>query len=318
MAEGGGDAGLVTLAVPCRTDEPALGRTLAAALESWRAAGPGALEVLVCLNGGDPGRTLADLGAVATAAGAPLAVVDVDAPGAQPPPPAGPLAVAALCTRHAGKPIAWNLLRAHAHGARVVFVDADVSFSPHAFAALLGALAAAPDAVIASAKTTCAPRPGAFEAIMAAPYAADFPNLSPQLYAARTAALPRAMPEDLIEPERWLELTVGWEGGRIVRVAGVHVAVRLPGTLADFFRQRIRIEMGKVQMAREYPALLGRGTRQPRLAAALALGPRRLARLAAYLGLREAAHAVAWWRWRRGAVTGVWRQAASTKRWDAA
>jgi Glycosyl transferase family 2 len=318
MAEARTDAGLVTLAVPCRTDEPALGRTLAAALDSWRTAGAGPLEVLVCLNGGEPARALAELRALATAAGAPLAEVDVDAPGAAPPPPATTLGVTALLTRRAGKPIAWNLLRTHARGAYVVFVDADVSFSPDAFAALLAALGAAPGAVIASARTTCAPRPGAFEAIMAVPYAADFPNLSPQLYAARTAALPQAMPDDLIEPERWLELTVGWEGGRIVRVPAVQVAVRLPGTLRDFFRQRIRIEMGKVQMTREYPALLGRGTPQPRLGAALALGPRRLARLAAYLALREAAHVVAWWRWRRGAVAGVWRQAASTKRWDAA
>ena len=39
---------------------------------------------------------------------------------------------------------------------------------------------------------------------------------------------------------------------------------------------------------------------------------------AAYLALRSAAHAVAWWRYRRGRTAGVWRQAASTKRWDAA
>src|SRR5207247_1845192 len=79
-----------------------------------------------------------------------------------------------------------------------LFVGAAVSFAADAFALLLGALAASPQAALASAKTTCAPRPGLFEGIMAAPYGVDFPNLSPQLYAARVAALPPAMPEDLI------------------------------------------------------------------------------------------------------------------------
>src|SRR5213593_623885 len=280
---------LVTLAVPCRSDEPALGRTLAAALASWRQAPASAthgLEVLVCLNGADGPRPRADLLAFARDASAPLVEIDLERGegAASAPPASAALTVAALVTRRAGKPIAWNALRRRAR---------------------------------ASAKTTCAPRPGLFEGIMAAPYGVDFPNLSPQLYAARVAALPPAMPEDLIEPERWLELMLGCK--RIIRVPAARVAVRLPGTLPDFFRQRIRIEMGKVQLARQYPELAARGAPQPRARAALAsLGPGGLARLAAYLGLRSAAHAVAWWRYRRGATAGIWRQAATTKRWDAA
>src|SRR5438046_3046320 len=69
---------LVTLAVPCRSDEPALGRTLAAALASWRRAPASAthrLEVLVCLNGADGPCPRADLLAFARAAGAPLAQI---------------------------------------------------------------------------------------------------------------------------------------------------------------------------------------------------------------------------------------------------
>src|SRR5207247_1500345 len=138
-------------------------------------------------------------------------------------PPPSALAVAALVTRRAGKPIAWNALRERARGALALFVDADVSFGTEAFGLLLGALTASPQAALASAKTTCAPRAGIFEGIMAAPYGVDFPNLSPQLYAARVAALPPAMPEDLIEPERWLELVLGCN--RIVRVPAARVAV---------------------------------------------------------------------------------------------
>src|SRR5438876_691269 len=312
---------LVTLAVPCRSDEPALGRTLAAALASWRRAPASAthgLEVLVCLNGADGPRPRADLLAFARDAGARLAEMDLErGDGAASAPPASALTVAALVTRRAGKPIAWNALRERARGTLALFVDADVSFGSEAFGLLLGALTASPQAALASAKTTCTPRAGLFEGIMTAPYGVDFPNLSPQLYAARVAALPPAMPEDLIEPERWLELVLGCY--RIVRVPAARVAVRLPGTLPDFFRQRIRIEMGKVQLARQYPELAARRPPQPRARAALAsLGPGGLVGLAAYLGLRSAAHAVAWWRYRRGATAGIRRQAATTKRGEAA
>ncbi len=307
----------VTIAVPCRRDEPALGRTLAAAAESWRrahGAAGAALEVLIALNGGGGDAPLRDAHAFAARAGVPLVEVDVDRGGTTGDLPAAPLSVAALSTRRAGKPIAWNILRQAARAPIVVFMDADVSFAPDALGVLVDALAAHAEAVVASGKTTCAPRPGAFEAIMAAPYGVDFPNLSPQLYAARRAALPTAIPEDLLEPEHWIELVLGPE--RIVRVPTAWVAVRLPGTLADFFRQRIRIEMGKVQIAREYPGLTGRVAPQPRAGAALrSLDAAGLARLAAYLALRSAAHAVAWWRYRRGETAGIWRQAATTKTW---
>jgi len=70
--------------------------------------------------------------------------------------------------------------------------------------------------------------------------------------------------------------------------------VRLPGTMPDFYRQRIRIEMGKCSRAR-LPDLAPRGQ------SAAALVPRfaklsfvELARLAVYLMLAEART-----RWRR-------------------
>jgi Glycosyl transferase family 2 len=311
---------VVTLAIPCRTDEPELGHTLAAAWTSWQAAAGGrALELLVCLNGRDPATSpaLRDLDAFVRSTGGVPAVVDADADAGAPPPLAGPLTGIAMTTRREGKAIAWNLLRAAARGEVVVFLDADVAFAGDTFGRLLGLLAAHPDAVLASPKTTCAPRPTAFERIMAAPYGIDFPNLSGQLYAARRDGLPPTMPEDLIEPERWLELVVG--AAHVVRDPAARVVVRLPGTLGDFFRQRIRIEMGKVQLQREYPALEARGATQPRLWAALAqLGLGDLARLGVYLGMREVCYAIARRRFHQGRTAGIWRQASSTKRWGAA
>lgn len=310
---------IVTLAIPCRTDEPELGHTLAAAWASWQAAGaPQPLELLVCLNGADADGSpaLRDLDAFVRGAGGTLSRVDADAPVALPP-VTGPLVAVAMTTRREGKAIAWNLLRGAARGDVVIFLDADVAFAPDAFGRLLALLAAHPDAILASPKTTCAARATAFEAIMAVPYGMDFPNLSAQLYAARRDRLPATMPEDLIEPERWLELVVG--AAHVVRDPAAHVVVRLPGTLRDFFRQRIRIEMGKVQLQHDYPGLDARGTAQPRGRAALArFGPVDLARLGVYLGLRELCYAIARRRFHQGRTAGVWRQASSTKRWGAA
>jgi len=311
----------VTLAVPCRTDEPALGRTLDLAWASW-CAGPAAthaLEVLVCLNG-DPGgrRGVTDVQAFAAQRGVEALLVDADA-AAPPKWPAASTApvVVGLCTARAGKAMAWNLLRRAARSPTIVFLDADVWLGADTLGRLLTALEMASHTVLASARTRCAPRPSWFEAVMAAPYAVDFPNLSPQLYAARAAALPDRMPEDLLEPERWLELTVGAD--RIVRAPGAEVVVRLPANLRDFFRQRIRIELAKVQIAREHAPLLRRGAPQPALGDVLRqVGPRGLARLGVYLGLRQSAHAVARRWYARGRVADVWRQAESTKRWDGA
>src|SRR5262249_33983242 len=197
-------------------------------------ASTAALEVLVCLNGAGGDEPREDARRFAAAEGMPFLELDVDAGG--PPRAAGdaPLTVTVLGTQRSGKAVAWNTLRRRARGPLAGFVDADVSFTDDALGVLLDALALDPLAILASAKTTCAPRLGAFEAIMAAPYGIDFPNLSAQLYAARVAGLPAAMPEDLIEPERWLELVVGRE--HLVRVPSARVTVRLPGTFADFFR----------------------------------------------------------------------------------
>jgi Glycosyl transferase family 2 len=310
----------VALAVPCRTDEPALARTLEQAWASWQ-QGPAAtrsLVLVVCLNG-EPGngRALRDLRAFAAAHDVDTSLIDADADAGAPLVGDGPLRVVALATRRAGKAIAWNLLRSRIGTSTILFMDADVSFAPPAIGLLLDALDASPGAVLASARTNCAGRDGWFERVMAVPYAVDFPNLSPQLYTARRDQLPAVMPENLLDPERWLELTVGAQ--RIVRAAGARVMVRLPATLRDFFWQRVRIEMGKVQLATEHPGLLGRGTEQPGISDVVRqLGPADLVRLGVYLVLRHAVHAVARRWYARGRLADVWRQPASTKRWDRA
>jgi hypothetical protein len=291
------------VAIPCRADEPALGATLAAVWREWCAAAAGSdpppLDMLVCVNGphaaGGPAAADAERFAAAHRdQGARVRLL--------------PVAVA-------GKARAWNVLRREATRPVTIFVDADVEIGAGTIARLRAALAAAPQAAVATPRTRCAPRPGFFESVMAAPYAIPFPNLSGQLYAARTAALPRAMPECLLEPERWLELVLG--PARVVPVPDASVVVRLPATLRDFVRQRLRIEMGKVQLRRDFPGLLPRTAPQPGARQALAsLDPGTLLRLGIYVVLREACHAVAACRYRAVEEPSAWPQATSTKRWS--
>ena len=304
----------VTLAIPCRTDEPALGRTLEAAWRGLAEAGMPA-TTLVCLNGpnAEGSRAWRDLEAAAARAGRRRVDEDADAPG---PATTAAEGVRVVRTRRPGKAIAWNLLRKRLGTEVAVFLDADVELGPDAIGRLVRALVQAPDAILASPKTACAPRATAFERVQAVPYGIDFPNLSGQLYAARTDGLPARMPEDLIEPERWLELAIGCD--RMVRDPEARVVVRLPATLRDFYRQRIRLEMGKVQLAVDYPELARRGNAQPRLRTAVGrLSLPDLVRLGLYLALRESAHVVARRRFRRRPTAEVWVQAASTKEWGA-
>lgn len=311
---------VVTHAIPCRADEPRLGITLEAALARWRETelwGRTAIYFLVCING--PGAaSCAPLEALAeTMAGAeaPLAAFDLDSTPSPPlPGPAIPLTAVALTTERAGKARAWNHLWRLAPSEVVLVSDADVTFGPGAFARLLACLAEHPDAALVSPRTACVAGQSLVGRLGEAPYGVEFPNLSGQLYIMRRSAVPPRMPEDLIEPERWLELSVGPQ--LVARERRALVYVRPPATLADFFRQRIRIEMGKVQLAVDYPALLARSRPQPGLAATLrALHGGALVRLGAYLALRSVAHAVAWFLYRAGHTAGVWRQAATTKAW---
>lgn len=316
---GAGSPDLVTVAIPCRADEPSLGLVIDEVLSNCRRAGfldGAALEVLVCINGADrqvecaPVRALRERCRVH---GIPLSEAWV----AEEPPArvrgTDRVVVRVFLTARDGKARAWNLLRTACHGDPVFVCDADVTFSPDAFARLHAGLSADSRLAVYSPKTDCRHDGTLLERIVAVPYRLDFPNLSGQLYAMRPGRVPWPMPEDLIEPERWLELEVGPE--RVGRDPEARVYVRLTATLADFFRQRVRIEMGKIQLERVYPHLLRRSRPQPGARAAWALARREQVALAAYVGLRSVAHAWAWWRYRRGELQGIWRQARTTKRW---
>jgi hypothetical protein len=300
------------LAMPCRTDEPSLGATLQAVAAAWGQGGLEPRRLVVCVNGpgGPEVPIVATLRAFAADHALPFALFAVDdAHGAMPAVWSG---VRVLRTGIAGKARAWNWLRRTTETATLLVLDADVDFAPAVPAQLLAALEAHPHATLASARTQPIVRPRWLERVQAVPYAFPFANLSPQLYAARRDALPLGMPEDLLDPERWLELMVGRD--RIVHAAEAVVHVHLAATVRDFFRQRVRLEQAKLQLSSAYPGLAGRGQPEPgRGAVRQHFSTADLARLAAYLGLRMAATAVAHWRHRTGRLEVAWQQATSTK-----
>jgi hypothetical protein len=312
----------ITVAVPCRADEPSLGLVVDQIMAGCRRAafwGRAALELLVCVNGAErrkDARPIETFRERCRAHGLPLEETWLC--GERTPAPAiaqRPLSARLFVTGVGGKARAWNLLRAAAAGDPVFVCDADVTFSEDAIALLYAGLAADPDLAFCTPKTDCRHDGGILERIVAAPYRFDFPNLSGQLYVMSSRLAPRRMPADVIEPERWLELETGPQ--RVGRDPRARVYVRLTATLPDFFRQRVRIELGKIQLRREYPHLLARSRPQPRFRAACSRPVREQAALAAYLGLRTVAHAWAWWEYRRRALETVWRQARTTKRWGA-
>jgi len=311
----------VTVAIPCRADEPSLGLVVDQIMANCRRAAfwqRTALELLVCVNGAQRRRDahpIETLRERCRAHGIPLDEVWVcGARSPIPTPPTVPVSARLFVTGVGGKARAWNLLRAAAAGDPVFVCDADVTFSEDAFSRLYDGLDGQPDLVLYTPKTDCRHDGGFLERIVAAPYRLEFPNLSGQLYVMSARRAPRRMPEDLIEPERWLELETGPQ--RVGRDPRARVFVRLTATLSDFFRQRVRIEMGKIQLQRDYPQLLARSRPQPRFRDAWSRPASERAALAAYLALRTVAHAWAWWEYRRAGLESVWRQAGTTKRWS--
>jgi hypothetical protein len=316
----GDDGGIVTIAVPCRADEPGLRVVLDDILAQCRTAPLSrarVIELLFCINGITPGAAARPVSALregCAAHGIPLAeewIAADDVPasaGAR-----APRYARALLTAAEGKAHAWNLLRQASTGDPVLVCDADVTFSAGAFARLHAGLGASPDMVLFSPKTDCRHGGSVLERILAEPYRLDFPNLSGQLYAMRPDRAPARMPEGLLEPERWLELEVGPQ--HVGRDPTARVYVRLTTTLRDFFRQRVRIEMAKIQLQDAYRHLLARSRPQPGFAALGALTFAQRCRLTAYVGLRSIAHARAWWLYHRGRRAGIWVQPRTTKYW---
>ncbi len=233
------DRGAVTIAVLARADEPALGATLRS-LE--RAAGAlaargHATQFAICVNGADGRLAAADARAFAECMRS--------------------VRTSVIREPRADKARAWNLVRSACTTPFLVFCDADVEVAPDALVRLVEALEQDPGAALASARQV--PRlDGATLVARAAalPYRFDFGVVGGRLYALRASELER-MPEGLLLEDGWLSARFG--RARLLTVADAEVRFRPPATAADYFRERLRTEAGKVQIREERRAQGGQG-----------------------------------------------------------
>ena len=133
-----------------------------------------------------------------------------------------------------------------------------------------------------------------------------------RLYAMRAAAVER-MPEALLLEDGWLSARLGNDALRTVAQAEVYF--HPPTTLADYLRERLRTEAGKIQIHAERRHAGGPATPIARYrwrAMLAALGPSDLPLLAVNLGVRFLARGIAEVATRRGKSIH-WTPIASSK-----
>lgn len=282
----------VTVAVLCRSDEPALARTLwslCAAAERLAAQGR-AVRYAICVNGPGEGRALAAARAFV---------------GRQ-----GPDRVRLVVDQRPDKARAWNLVRAACTTPLLALCDADVDVAADALLLLVCELERDPRVALASARQVpilatrsgegAEQRASLVARAAALPYRFDFQVVGGRLYVMRTAAV-ESMPEALLLEDGWLSARLGNDALRTVHAAEVYF--HPPATLADYFRERVRTEAGKIQIRAQRA---GEGRAQEPIAryrwrdVPRAIDARELPLVALNLGVRLVARAVAEVAARRG------------------
>lgn len=219
----------VVVGVLCHEAEPAVAATVGALARAGRPlveAGHAA-RVVVCVNGSAPERSPAARA---------LAALGDHVDGV-------PLAVLTLPV--ASKPAAWTRLRAEPADV-TVFADADIDVGADALIALVDAVTGDEPTVLAAAGQTHVVPPTLAGRVAAVPHRLRWGGLLGTLYAARTADLPAEMPAVLLD-DAWLFGSIGAD--RVRRVDRATASVTLAGTWRDLWRQRVRAEAGKRQLA---------------------------------------------------------------------
>lgn len=238
----------LTIGVPASTGEDDLPATLASlAASAARLDAP--VEVVVAVNGPDePAAAVAGVETFARAAGLPLV-----APGATPPATGSCVRLLRLGVR--SKTAAWNAIREAARAAIIVFADADVRVVPDAIPLLVRRLAASPELAIAAGREepVLTPADGLVARVAALPHRFDFGNVPGRLYALRSAALPEPMPASVLHEDAYLSVRLG--RARFAKEPDAVVRLRPPTTWDEYLRQRIRNEIGKLQLTQEFPEL---------------------------------------------------------------
>lgn len=285
--------GGLSLAIPCRADEPGLGATLTSLLAACRHPSlPGGWikELLVCLNGLSHGASCASLLAARKFCadfGIPSREIWLSDSSEAAPPQAASLTNTAewaeeslssvrqgvvggeasssipvctmLLTVRKGKPPAWNALSRYAAGAFILFCDADVRVDSEAVWNLYNRAHCEPHlSLIAAREVPVLEGRGTLWARMGAlPYRFNFGNAGGRLFLFRKEALPEGMPEDLLLEDAWLTVAVGKP--QVAKEWRAQVFFLPPATSRDYFAERVRTEGGKLQIRRAHRKLLEAG-----------------------------------------------------------
>lgn len=340
---------IVSLAIPCRADEPDLGRMLESLLTaslSPQLPSGCVRELLVCINGISPNGVGPDHACPEPSRRACpplLAVRDFCARHAMPvreialaaqgqpdqaqefahqdsPGTDGALRCRVLLAAWRGKPRAMNALWQWACGDLLLFCDADVRVDPSAIAHLYVQLQTEPQLGLVAARETplLEDKASIWSRMGALPYRFDFGNAGGRLFLIRKEVLSQPMPEDLLLEDAWLTVAVGKPYVRKVMLAQVFFV--LPRTWHDYFAERVRAEGGKIQIRRQHAHLLENGpvaeypwTEFVRHMRAYEYG---LALVA--LCIRGLARLRAWRLLRRAGFYTLYRPFTSTKRWGSA
>jgi hypothetical protein len=283
--------GGLSLAIPCRVDEPGLGatlRSLYAACQHPLLPEKLVQELTICINGATPGTQCPPSVAVRafciehniplqelwiSPAGEPFQEEtvsfasrgnetlnqqtrgDVVDPGRYPAIPR----CSVLLTERRGKPLAWNLLWRRAGGTSVLFCDADVRVDQEAVRLLYSRLQQESHLLLVAAREAPVLEEGGtmWSRMGAIPYRFDFGNAGGRLLMLRKGALPNGMPEDLLLEDAWLTVAVGKD--RVAKEGRAVVYFLPPATGRDYFAERVRTEGGKLQIRREHGKLLKDG-----------------------------------------------------------
>ena len=282
----------LSLAIPCRADEPGLGATLTSLFAACRHPSvPEGLvkELLICFNGLSRGLPCASVLAarqfcadfnipmreiwltdsvtpwqtkLTTAPDFVRATKDTQ-PETQPSigrGSASPLPVCTmLLTERRGKPLAWNALVRHAAGAYILFCDADVRVDAEAVWVLSERMQQTPHLALIAAREVPVIEgiPTLWTRMGALPYRFNFGNVGGRLFLFRAGALCNDMPEDLLLEDAWLTVAVGKH--RVAKEWRARVYFLLPATGRDYFAERVRTEGGKLQIRQAHGQLLAAG-----------------------------------------------------------
>ncbi|MGE0684176.1 MAG: glycosyltransferase family 2 protein [Candidatus Binatia bacterium] len=280
--------GGLSLAIPCRVDEPGLGatlRSLYAACQHPSLSGKLVQELTICINGVTPGANCPPLVAVRafcidhdiplqelriSPAGEPFQEETVSfaprrnetinqprsghgvVPGRIP-------CCSVILTERRGKPPAWNLLWRRAAGEIVLFCDADVRIDQEAVWFLYSRLQQESHLVLVAAREAPVLEEGGtmWSRMGAIPYRFDFGNAGGRLLMLRKGVLPNGMPEDLLLEDAWLTVAVGKD--RVAKEWRSVVYFLPPATGRDYFAERVRTEGGKLQIRRAHGNFLKDG-----------------------------------------------------------